>query len=137
MIAGKRAKNGRPKMLRASDLPRLLDLAAVAKIEGRTASETLKSLARLLVAVRCDDRKRLLRQILDLFEVPRDVHVQVFVGFGIFPRKQKARKPRTATKRQKLARAVDLGPRRACRYGTGAYAGGRQEPDNNRGSEST
>ena len=110
---------GRPKMLRASDFPGLLAAAAAAKNAGATLGETLEALTWPLIAIRCDDRVKVLRAVLDLFNVARELRPGVLVTFGIFPSREKPRKRRGRKLKRECVR--DPGPRRHCRYGEGAY----------------
>ena len=112
-------KMGRPKMLRAAAIPQLLDKVTAAKNAGATLTEVLAALTRPLIAMRSDDREMILRRIFRLFGIARDKRAPFFVAFGIFPRaiRPRGRKPR----KSKRARVRDLGHRRPCAYGAGAY----------------
>ena len=113
---------GRPKMLRAAEIPQLLDKVTAARAAGATLMEVLAALTRPLIAMRSDDRERILRSILRAFRVARELRPGVLVVFGIFPSpiRPRGRKPRK-TKRRPIVR--DLGRRRHCGYGSGAYCG--------------
>lgn len=116
-------KMGRPKMLRAAEIPQLLEKVIAAKKAGATVTQVLVALTRPLIALRSDDRAMILRRIFRLFGIARDKRVPIFVAFGIFPCQMRPRKE--AKKAEKRAIVRDLGRRRHCGYGAGAYVGGR------------
>ena len=118
---------GRPTMLRAADCPWLLDAVTAARNAGASFSEAVNPVIRQLIALRGDDREKVLRAVLDLFGVAAELRPRVMLTFGIFPARQKS--PRRRSPNPKRARIRDLGPRRPCSYGAGAYVRDRsQEP---------
>ncbi len=115
-------KLGRPKMLRAAQFPWLLEAAEVERNAfSSTLGETLARFSPILTGLRSDDRAKILLRMFDIFGVPRESLSPVLVHFGIFPPKEKIRPKNKARKPRTAARVPDLGPRRACRYGSGAY----------------